>query len=67
MKVYLYMHHCGFDFFVSDHELTKEETYCPDCEESDELIGIYNNEEELNRKIEELTKKGYDLIPNDET
>ena len=63
--VYLYMHHCGFDFFLSDHELTKEEAYCLDCDESDELIGIHDNEEELNSRMEELIAKGYDLIPSD--
>ena len=61
--VYLYLHHCGFDFFLSDHLLTKEETYCPDCEESNELIGIYYNEEVLNAKIQELQKAGLDFIP----
>ncbi len=47
------------------NELTPEETYCPDCEEQDELIGIYDNEEELNRKMEELIAKSYDFIPSD--
>lgn len=61
--VYLYLHHCGFDFFLSDHLLTKEEAYCPDCEESNELIGIYYNEEVLNAKIQELQKAGLDFIP----
>ena len=61
--VYLYLHHCGFDFFPSDHLLTKEEAYCPDCEESNELIGIYYNEEVLNAKIQELQKAGLDFIP----
>ena len=45
-------------------DLTPEETYCPDCEEQDELIGIYDNEEELNRKMEELIAKSYDFIPS---
>ena len=61
--VYLYLHHCGFDFFLSDHLLTKEEAYCPDCKESNELIGIYYNEEVLNAKIQELQKAGLDFIP----
>jgi hypothetical protein len=61
--VYLYLHHCDFDFFLSDHLLTKEEAYCPDCEESNELIGIYYNEEVLNAKIQELQKAGLDFIP----
>lgn len=47
------------------NELTPEETYCPDCEEQDELIGIYDTEEELNRKMEELIAKGYEFIPSD--
>ena len=62
--VYLYLHHCGFDFFLSDHLLTKVETYCPDCEESNELIGFYYDEEELRLKTEELIVKGYDFIQN---
>ena len=61
--VYLYLHHCGFDFFLSDHLLSKEEAYCPDCEESNELIGIYYTEEVLNAKIQELQKAGLDFIP----
>ena len=61
--VYLYLHHCGFDFFLSDHLLTKEEAYCPDCEESNELICIYYNEEVLNAKIQELQTAGLDFIP----
>lgn len=61
--VYIYLHHCGFDFFLSDHLLSTEEAYCPDCNESNELIGIYDNEEVLNTKIQELQKSGLDFIP----
>lgn len=61
-KVYLYIHHSGFDFFLSDHKLTHEETYCPDCDESNELVGVYDNAETLAAKIQELQKLGLDLI-----
>ena len=64
-RIYLYMHHCGFDFYMTDYEQTPEETYCPDCDESAELIGIYDNETELEAKITELFSKGYDMIPDE--
>jgi len=61
-RIYLYMHHCGFDFYMTDYEQTQEEIYCPDCDESSELIGICDNEAELEAKITELFSKGYDII-----
>ena len=61
-RTYLYMHHCGFDFYMTDHEQTPAEMYCPDCDESAELIGVYDSEAELEAKIAELFSKGFDMI-----
>lgn len=62
-KTYLYMDHSGMEFYLSDRERTAEEMYCPLCESSDELIGIYEDEETFSVKLLELFTGGYDLLP----
>ncbi len=48
-KAYLYEHHDGWEdlMYVSDHELSDIERFCPTCEEWDKLIGVVDSGEEL--------------------
>lgn len=62
-KTYVYMHHTGFDFYLSNRELSQQELYCPHCEESDILLGSYSTEEALSEKLGWLFAEGYDLMP----
>ena len=62
-RIYIYMDHFGAEFYLSNRERTAEEIYCPICESSDELIGIFEDEATLVVKLEELFKEGYDLLP----
>ena len=64
-KTYVYMDHSGMDFYLSECERTAEETYCPICECSDELVGVYEEEDLLAAKLKELFRMGYDLVPSD--
>lgn len=64
-KIYLYMHHSGFDFFLSHREIPFAEKYCTDCEEADELLGVYVSESKLAEKLRELLTKGFDPIECD--
>ena len=65
-RVYVYMHHQGFDFYLKHRALTPVEMYCEYCEESDTLIGVYDNGQELGDKLKELFAAGYDLLPDEE-
>jgi hypothetical protein len=62
-KTYVYMHHTGFDFYLSSRELSEQELYCAHCEESDFLLGTYTTEEALAKKLYFLFSEGYDLVP----
>lgn len=64
-KTYVYMDHSGMEFYLSDRERTAAEMYCSLCECSDELIGIYDDEEALRAKLVELFTAGLDLLPCD--
>lgn len=64
-KTYVYICHHGFDFRLEDRELTAEECYCPICGQSDELIGIYETEQEFADKLKQLFLEGYDLAACD--
>lgn len=61
-KVYVYMHHQGFDFFLSDRELSKEERYCSHCDEYDELYTVCEDDISLKECIQQLFEEGYDII-----
>lgn len=61
-KTYVYLHHQGFDFFLSDRKLSKEECYCAACDESDELVGEYADEQTFADKLKDLFKEGLDFI-----
>ena len=61
-KIYVYLHHQGFDFYLKDRKLSAEECYCPYCEDSDELIGVYDDGAELADKMKSLFAEGYDFI-----
>lgn len=62
-KTYVYMHHNKCDFYLSEQEKTPEEQYCPHCEDSDYLLGVYESEEALAAKLNFLFSEGYDLLP----
>ena len=62
-KTYVYLHHTGFDFYLSDRELGEQERYCSQCDDYDILLGSYNNEDALSDKLGQLFSEGYDLLP----
>ena len=64
--VYVYLHHQGFDFYLTHRARSAFELYCEYCEESDTLIGVYDNSDELSNKLKELFTAGYDLLPGEE-
>ena len=61
-KKYIYLHHQGFDYFLTERELTQEERCCPLCDDYDTLLEVCEDETALHTKIEEFSKKGYDLV-----
>ena len=65
-KTYLYLHHQGFDFYFKNRELTREECYCPSCDEYDTLVGVFEDEVIFGNKLRQLFAEGYDLVPCDE-
>lgn len=60
---YIYLHHQGFDFYLSDEAIEKEDLYCELCEDYDELIAAYDNEKDLGEHLRHLFKEGYDILP----
>ena len=62
-KTYVYLHHQGFDFYLSDQELLPEERFCTVCDEEDVLLGTYEIEDSLADKLRQLFAEGYDLLP----
>ena len=62
-KTYVYLHHQGFDFYLADRELSFEERYCQICDEEDVLVGVYESEDSLSEKMEQLLKDGYEILP----
>lgn len=62
-KVHVYLHHQGFDFYLSDQELSPTERFCKTCGEEDMLVGAYDTENALAEKLAELFTVGYDLLP----
>lgn len=62
-KTYVYLHHQGFDFYLSNREKSDAELYCCLCDESDFLLGVYETEEALVAKLDSLFREGYDLLP----
>ena len=62
-KTYVYLHHQGFDFYLSEEALPYEDRFCAICDEEDTLIGIYETEESLADKLTQLFRDGYDLLP----
>ena len=65
-KIYVYLHHQGFDFYMSERELSPEERLCEVCGEEDILLGVYETEDALADGLTQLYKDGYDLLPCDE-
>lgn len=61
-KTYIYLHHQGFDVFLKDRELTKEECYCACCDDYDTLITVCENETTLKATLQELYRTGYEAI-----
>lgn len=43
---YLYFSHTG-DYYTDTLKLSEEDTYCDDCMDSDELIGVFKNKSGL--------------------
>lgn len=64
-KRYLYIDHNEFDIFLTDHKLTDKEAYCSFCDGSDQLVGVYDDKEQLITKIAEMFSKGFGYIPRD--
>ena len=62
-KTYVYLHHQGFDFYMSEEALPYEDRFCAICGEEDTLIGTYETEEALADKLTQLLRVGYDLLP----
>ena len=62
-KKYVYLHHQGFDFFLSDTELSPAERFCQICGEEDTLLGAYDTEEAFATQLAQLFREGYDLLP----
>ena len=62
-KTYVYLHHQGFDFYLSEKALPYEDRFCAICGEEDTLIGTYETEEALADKLAQLFDEGYDLLP----
>ena len=62
-KTYIYLHHQGFDFYLSGEALPYKDRFCAICGEEDTLIGIYETEEALADKLTQLFRDGYDLLP----
>ena len=44
-KTYVYLHHQGFDFYLSEEALPYEDRFCAICGEEDTLIGAYETED----------------------
>lgn len=65
-RVYVYIHHQGFDFFLENRELSPEACYCDYCQCSDVLFGCYNEEAALAEALQGLFEQGYDLVPCDD-
>jgi len=47
---YLYESHTG-EFYTTNYELTENELYCNSCCDSDELISIFNTENQLKKLL----------------
>ena len=62
-KRYVYLNHGGMDIFYTEHELTKEECYCSDCDDYDTLIDVCDNEKSFGKLLTKLFSEGYDLAP----
>lgn len=62
---YVYADHSFGDVYMIDHELSRNDLYCPECDKSDELLYICQSQEELDIVLEELLKN-HDLCPCDE-
>ena len=66
-KVYLYQKHdWNTDFFIRHERLSREERYCSYCEAYDTLIGVYDTEAGLSRKLKWLFNEGFDVTPSEE-
>ena len=63
-KTYVYMHHQGFDFYLSDREKSDTELYCRLCDEYDFSLGVYETEEALAAKLDALFREGYLCAPD---
>lgn len=63
MKTYVYLHHQGFDFYLSEKQLSADERFCEACGTEDILIGVYDTEKDLANKLAQLFAEGYDLLP----
>ena len=49
-------------FFLSDRKLSEEECYCVACDELDELVGEYDDEQAFADKLKDLCEDGFDFI-----
>ncbi len=66
-KTYIYQSHAWVtDFFITHKPLSRETCYCSACEEYDTLIGVYDDEAELARKLKWLFLDGCDVLPSKE-
>lgn len=58
-KTYVYLHHQGFDFYLTDRPLTPDERYCAICEDADRLIAVCRDADTLTDTLRELYAQGY--------
>ena len=56
--IYIYLHHQGFDFYITNYLLSEEECYCSYCEDSDELLGCYSDQAQLQQEVDRLLERG---------
>lgn len=65
-EIYIYsLHSWETDFYLSDREKSEQEVYCPTCEESDTLLGVYDDEAEFAETLKKMFLAGYELLPCD--
>lgn len=64
---YIYQKHdWNTNFYIQHERFSREDRYCSHCEDYDTLIGAYDNEAELSRKLKWLFIEGYDVLTADE-
>ena len=60
--VNIYKSHAWYWFYLSDIKLTADELYCETCNDSDWLIGMYEDKKLLLMKLKELWSEQWTLL-----